>query len=87
MPAKTQTKSSKKIEKLKQSNKLNKNRLIAKTLKAFTPKSKVDPFKYTYFKNMFKANFCSEIGPLLNLQDLKKIHWPLKIEKLENLRI
>ena len=35
-PAKTQTKSSKVIEKLKQSNKLNKNILITKTLEAFT---------------------------------------------------
>ena len=33
MTAKTQTKSSKKIEQLKQSNKLNKNILIAKTIK------------------------------------------------------
>ena len=52
MTAKTQTKSSQKHEKLKQSNKLNKNILIAKTLEAFTPKAKFDPFKYTYFENM-----------------------------------
>ena len=71
MPAKTQTKSSKKTEKLKESNKLNKKMLIAKTLEAFTPQAKLDPFKYNYFKNMFKTNFVSEIGPVLYLQDLK----------------
>ena len=32
--------------------------LIAKTLEAFTPKSKSDPFKYIYFKKMFKTKFC-----------------------------
>ena len=57
MPAGTQTKSSKKIEKLKES-KLNKNILIAKTLEAFKPKAKFFPFKNTCFKNMFKTNFC-----------------------------
>ena len=57
MPAKIQTKSSKKLRN-KQSNKQNKNILIAKTIEAFTTKAKFDPFKYTYFKNMFKANFC-----------------------------
>ena len=43
MPAKTQTKSSQNLRN-QQSNKLNKNILIAKTLEAFTPKAKLDPF-------------------------------------------
>ena len=46
-----------KIEKLKES-KPNKNILIAKTLEAFEPKAKLFPSKTTYFKNMFKTNFC-----------------------------
>ena len=57
MPARAQTKSTQKIEKLKLS-KLNKNILIAKTLEAFKPKAKCFPFKNIYFKNMFKSNFC-----------------------------
>ena len=57
MPTKTQTKSHHKIEKLKQSNKLNKKILIAKTIEALTPNAKFDPFKYNYFKNVFKTNF------------------------------
>ena len=48
MPAKTQTKSQK-VEKLKQSNKLNKNISIAKSLEAFTLEAKFDSFKYNYF--------------------------------------
>ena len=56
MQAKTQTKSSQKIEKLKQSNKLNKNILIAKTLEAFTLKAKLHPFKYANFENMIKTH-------------------------------
>ena len=64
----------------KQSNKLNKNILIAKTLAAFIPTAKFDHFKHTSFKNMLKPVFVSEIGPVLNLQDLKKIPWPLKID-------
>ena len=56
MQAKTQTKSSQKIEKLKQSNKLNNNILIAKTLEVFTPKVKLDPFKYANFENMIKTH-------------------------------
>ena len=82
MPAKTQAKSSRKIEKQKQSNKLNKNILIAKTLDAFKLKAKVFPFKNTNFKNMFENNFFSlklvphEISPTLKLD----LHWPLKID-------
>ena len=64
------------IEKLKES-KLNKNKLIAKTLEAFKPKAKIFPFKNTYYINMFKTNFVPDIGPVLYLQDLKNIHWPL----------
>ena len=50
----TQTKSSQKIEKLKES-KLNKNILLAKTLEAFQPKAKFFPIKKTYFKIMFQT--------------------------------
>ena len=56
MQAKTQKKSSQKIEKLKQSIKLIKNILIAKALETFTPKAKLDPFQYAYFENMFKTH-------------------------------
>ena len=42
-----------KVEKLKQSNKSN--ILIAKTLDLLP--RRLDPFKNTYFKNMFKTNF------------------------------
>ena len=72
MASKTQTKSSQKIEKLKQSNKLNKYILIAKTLEAFTPYAKLHPFKYTYLKKCSRPIFVSEIGPVLYLHDLKK---------------
>ena len=50
MPAKTQ-KSTQKFE--KQSNKLNINILISKTLEASTPKAKFDLDKHTYFKRNF----------------------------------
>ena len=53
-----QTKSSEKMEKLEQSNKLNKNIPIAKTIEAFTPNPNFYPFKYTYFKKMFQTSFC-----------------------------
>ena len=50
------SKSTNKISKnLKQSNKLNKNILIAKTLEASTPQAKFDLDKHTYFKRNF---FC-----------------------------
>ena len=52
-PAKTQSESSQKVEKLKQSNKLNRNIHIA-----FTPKPKFDPLKSAHFKIFFKTNFC-----------------------------
>ena len=56
MPAKTQTKSSQKIEKqtIKQTKQKYNHR---KNFEAFTPKAKFDPFKYTYFKDMFKTEF------------------------------
>ena len=43
MPDKIKSNSSKKVEKLQQSKKLNKNILITKTLEAFTPKAKFNP--------------------------------------------
>ena len=42
----------------KQSNKPDKNIVIAKNFSAFTTKAKFDPYKYTFFKNMSKTNFC-----------------------------
>ena len=68
-----------KIEKLRESN-LNKNILIAKTVEAFKPKTKFFPFKNTFFTNMLKTNFFSEIDPVLYQPDLKNLHWPLKID-------
>ena len=67
------------IEKLKES-KLNKNKLIAKTLEAFKPKAKFFPLKTPITKIWSKTIFVFEIGPVLYLQDLKNIHWPLKID-------
>ena len=78
MPARTQ-KPSHKIEKLKESN-LNKNILIAETLEAFKTKTKFFPFKNTYFTNMLKQFFVTEIDPVLYQQDLKNLHWHLKID-------
>ena len=68
-----------KNEKLKES-KQNKNILIAKTLEAFKPKKSFFPLKRAISKICSKPIFVSEIGPVLNLQDLKNIHWPLKID-------
>ena len=80
MPALNEHKqnSLKKLRK-KQSNKLNKNKLIAKT-EAFQSKAKFFPFKNTYLKIRSKPIFVSTIGPVVYLQDLKKNHWPLKID-------
>ena len=79
MPAETQTKSSQKI--VKQTIKQTKQKILtAKTPEAFTRKTKFDPLKYPYFKNMFKAKFCFENCTVFYLQDLKTIHWPLKID-------
>ena len=59
MPAKTQTKSSPKVEKLKQSVKLNKNILIAKTLEAFNPKAKFDRLRNYLYQKIAKSQFLS----------------------------
>ena len=68
------------IEKLEES-KLNKNKLIAKTLEAFKPKGKFFNLRETPLTKIYlKAIFVSEIGSVLYLQDLKNIHWPLKID-------
>ena len=79
MPARTQTKSAQKIEKLKET-KLNKNILVAKTLEAFKPKTKFFPLKKSISEICSKPAFASEISPVLYLQDLKNIHWPLKVD-------
>ena len=78
------------IEKLKES-KLNKNKLIAKTLEAFKPKVKLFPFKNTYHKNIFKTNFCfwnrsSIISAIpekysLALEDRLTWKWPKNLRK------
>ena len=80
MPARTQTKSSK-IEKLQES-KLNKNKLIAKIL--LNLRHNFSPLKIPISKIFSKIIFIFDIGPLLYLQDLKKIHWPLKIDYLKD---
>ena len=67
------------IEKQKES-KLNKNKLIAKTLEAFKPNANFFPLKTTITKKCSKPIFVSETGPVLYLQYLKNIHWPLKID-------
>ena len=78
MPVRTQTKSSEKIEKLKES-KLNKNILIAKTVEAFKPKAKFFTLKKPISK-FVQNQFVFEIGQVLYLQNLKNFHWPLKID-------
>ena len=82
MPARTQTKLSQKLEKLKQSNKINKNILIAKSLEALTNKAKFDPIIYTSFKSMRETEtiIFVEIGRVLYLKDLIKTQWLLKID-------
>ena len=59
MPAKTH-KIIQKNEKQTIKQTKQKKILIAKTLEAFTPKAKFDPFKYSYFKNELKTNFSFE---------------------------
>ena len=66
----------KKIEKLKQSNKLNKNILIAKTIEDFTPKAKFDTFENTYFKKSQNQILFLKSLQLLSLQDQKKFIGP-----------
>ena len=82
------------IEKLKES-KLNKNKLIAKTLEAFKPKAKHFPFKNTHYKNMFKTNFCfwnrsSIISAIpekysLALEDRLTWKWPKNLRKKKSI--
>ena len=67
-----------KIEKLKES-KLNKTYSLLK-LEAFKTKANFFPLKIPISKICSKSIFVSEIGPVLYLQDLKNIHWPLKID-------
>ena len=63
----------KKIEKLKQSNKLNTNIPIAKTLKLLILRQNVIPLNIPIKKINSKPIFVAKIGPVLYLQDLKKI--------------
>ena len=78
LPARTQKSS--KNENVKES-KLNKNILIAKTLEAFKPKAKFFfPLQLPISKICSKPIFVSEIGPVLDLQDLRNFHWPSKID-------
>ena len=73
-------KSHQRVEKLQES-KLNKNKLIAKTLEDFKPEQKnFLPLKTPITKICSKTIFDSEIGPVLYLHDLKNIHWTLKID-------
>ena len=65
-------------QKKKQTTKLNKNILIARTLEAFTPKAKFDPLKYNYFKKSLKTICVFESVPGLYLHDLKKISFALE---------
>ena len=84
------------IEKLIES-KLNKNKLIAKTLEAFKPKAKTFPFKNIYYKNMFKTDFCfwnqsSIISARpekysLALEDRLTRKWPKNLRKRNQLQI
>ena len=78
MQAKTHKKIISKIKKLKQSNKVNKNVLNAKTLEAFTPKAKHDPFKYAYFENMFKTHCNSWIWSSIISARPEKKSWDLE---------
>ena len=68
-----------KIEKLMES-KLNKNILIAKTLKPLNLRQSFFPSKIPIAKICSKPIFVFEIGPVIYLQVLKDIHWPLKID-------
>ena len=59
-------------EKLKQSNKLNKKILNAKTLEAFTPRVKFAFIKCTYFKNMFSVNLSLKLARIKSARLEKK---------------
>ena len=63
----------------------NKTKIISKiekqTIKQTRQnKAKYGPFKYTYFKNMFKTNFCFWNRSSIKSARPEKIHWPLKID-------
>ena len=73
MPAETQTKSSKKTEKPKQSNKLTKKISITKTLKLLPRRQNLILFNISISQICSKTIFVSEIGPGFDLQDPKKI--------------
>ena len=68
----------KKLRNLKES-KLNKIYSVLK-LEAFKTKAKFFPLKIPISKIFSKSIFVSEMGPVLYLQNLKNIHWSLKID-------
>ena len=74
MPAKTQTKSSQKIE--KQTNKLNKFIVLHKTWKLLPLRHNLTPWNIPISKICSKPKFVSEIGAVLYLQGLKKFNGP-----------
>ena len=73
MPAKTQTKSSQKIE--KQTNKINKYIIIGKILKLLARQNLI-PLNIPISKISSKPNFVSEIYAVLYLQGLKNFIGP-----------
>ena len=70
MPAKTQTKSSKRLRNI-QSNKLNKYIIIDKTLKRLPQRQNLIPLNIPISKICSKPKFVSEIGAVLHQQGLK----------------
>ena len=95
MPARTQTKSSQKTAKLKES-KLNKIYSLLK-LEAFKSKAKFFPFKNIYFRNNLKINFCfwkrsniiaaSPKKYSLALEDRLTRKWPKNLKKEINRKL
>ena len=69
------------IEQLKES-KLNKNKLIAKTLEAFKPQAKFFAFKTSYCKNIFKTNFC--FWNRSSIISVRPEKYSLKFDSLKN---
>ena len=65
-----------KIEKLKQSDKLNKNIFITETLEAFSLSPSFIPLKKHVSRIFSRPFFVFEIGPVINLHDLKKFIGP-----------
>ena len=80
MPAKTQTKLSQKIVKLKQSNKQNKKYPLLKPVKPLLQRQNLILLNISISKICSKPNFVSENRPVFYLQDLKEISLPLKID-------